>query len=99
MGHPKLRIGCVLLLGGAFANCGGIVGCGVGTPAEPRDRPDPAGGSGSVGVPPNGGHAGDDGAPGSGASGSAGSAGLGGEAGVRQHGGEASVAGAGGDES
>lgn len=77
MGNRKLSIGCVLLVGGALTNCG-IVGCGsVGTPAEPSDEHGTMGGSGSVGVPPNGGDAGDGGAPEGGASASAGVAGEG----------------------
>ena len=96
MANRKLSIGCVLLVGGALTNCGGIVGCSVGTPAEPSNDPHGTAGSGAVGVPPDGAVAG---APDGGASGSAGGAGLAGFGGameVPQHGGESSVAGAAG---
>lgn len=76
MANRKLSIGCVLIMGSALTNCGGTV--------EPRsDGGEEQGGSGFVGVPPNGGFTGAVGIPvGAGAAPYGGSTGIGGYVGT-----------------
>jgi hypothetical protein len=55
MANRKLSIGCVLIMGGALTNCGGTVETRSDTGNEHGGG---SGGSGFVGVPPNGGFTG-----------------------------------------